>query len=183
LTQGTTSADRACQACGAGEITTDVNQASCTACSEGKFTTAQKQSACEAWTDCTAGKTVLAVGTAATDRTCEDCAVGKTTTAPNEASCSDVQCLNLGDTVGFAVSEGGHTYGSEREVTCLTGFDGFPATIVCTGLTSTGGWAFKENDALAWDWSTCTPFDVATLANPASPLALITAAVVLAWMA
>ena len=104
----------------------------------------------------------------------------------------DVQCLNLDEKLGFAVgtATAGNTYGSEREVTCLAGFDGSLTMIVCTGLPGTGGWAFKENDALAWDWSSCQKqfeanliFDVATSATSPLPLALITAAVVLVWVA
>jgi len=129
---GTASADRECEACGAGKFTNANNQATCTdhkvcvagekvksqpsastdrgceACVSGtSFSTANNAAACTLFATCPAGEFIDFAGNTTADRTCEAC-VGKFTDAKNQAACKDYTDCAAGDfikTVGTATTD------------------------------------------------------------------------------
>jgi alpha-tubulin suppressor-like RCC1 family protein len=110
--EGTTTADRLCAPCEAGQYSTATNAAACTpwsscspgtyvsgapsatadrvcdSCAAGTFTGTSDADSCAAWTNCPPGTYVSNTPSLTVDRICAACPPGQTSTVENAPSCS-----------------------------------------------------------------------------------------------
>ena len=86
-TNATTSADRVCTNCAAGQIADADDATVCKACAAGSFQDQAGQGACRAHRVCAAGTLVTQAPSTTVDRTCGACVVGRFAASTNSASC------------------------------------------------------------------------------------------------